>query len=92
MTLLSEPETTALIKKLAEFPEQVEDATRLLEPFRIFDYLRELAQVFHKFYTIHRVVTNDAALTDARLILVDAVRIVLRNGLAVLGVHAPEKM
>lgn len=92
MTLLSEPETTALIRKLAEFPEQVENAGRLLEPFRIFDYLRELAQVFHKFYTVHRVVTDDAALTGARLILVDAVRIVLRNGLSVLGVHAPEKM
>ncbi len=92
MTLLSEPETTALIKKLAEFSEQVEDACRLLEPFRIFDYLRELAQVFHKFYTFHRVVTDDTRLTDARLILVDAVRIVLKNGLTALGVHAPEKM
>lgn len=90
--LLTEPETVALIKKLAEFPDQIASAARLLEPFRIFDYLRELAQVFHKFYSIHRVVTSDAALTDARLMLADAARIVFRNGLMALGVNAPEKM
>ncbi|MBI4430923.1 MAG: arginine--tRNA ligase [Candidatus Omnitrophica bacterium] len=92
LTLLKELETMALVKKLSEFPEQIADAARLLEPYRVFDYLRELAQVFHKFYTLHRVVTDDLALTDARLILVDAARIVFRNGLNILGVRAPEKM
>ncbi len=54
--------------------------------------LREIAAQFHKFYALHRVVTEDQALTAARLLLVEGVRIVLRNGLMTLGVTPPEKM
>ena len=58
----------------------------------LFDYLRELAASFHKFYALHRVVSDDPSLTQARLLLTHCVRLVLRNGLTVLGVSAPKKM
>lgn len=90
--LLKAPEETELIKKLQEYPEILERAAESLEPYRMVDYLREIAAQFHKFYAIHRVVTEDPELTAARLLLVDGVRIVLRNGLLTLGVTPPEKM
>ena len=81
-----------LIKKLREYPEVLLHAAQMLEPYRLVESLREIAGVFHKFYALHRVVTENQELTTARLLLVDGVRIVLRNGLAALGVSHPEKM
>ncbi len=89
---LSAPEEKELIKKLEEYPEILIAAAEGLEPYRIVEYLRELAAQFHKFYAMHRVVTEDEELTAARLLLADCVRIVLRNGLETLGVSHPEKM
>lgn len=89
---LSAPEEKELTKKLQDYPEILISAVEGLEPYRVVEYLRDLAAQFHKFYTLHRVVTEDEELSAARLLLVDAVRIVLRNGLAVLGVSHPEKM
>ena len=89
---LGAPEEVELVKKLQEFPEVLVGASQSLEPYRVVEYLREVAAVFHKFYALHRVVTEDRELTAARLLLVDGVRIVLRNGLAVLGVSHPETM
>lgn len=89
---LNQPEETALVKKLAEFPSTLLQASQNLEPYRIVEYLRELAAAFHKFYSLHRVVTEDQELTNARLLLADGVRIVLRNGLELLGVSQPQKM
>ena len=77
---------------MLEYPDALKQAAEYLEPYRVVDYLRELAALFHKFYTLHRVVSDDRALTKARLLLVDCVRMVLRNGLGVLGVSAPAKM
>lgn len=90
--LLKAPEEAELMKKLQEYPEVLAHAAEGLEPYRVVEYLRELAAQFHKFYTFHRVVTEDEELTRARLLLAGAVRIVLRNGLAVLGVSPPETM
>ena len=56
------------------------------------NYLFELASLFHKFYTECRVISDDLALSQARLALIDAVRIVIANGLKVLGISAPEHM
>ena len=63
-----------------------------LEPHLIATYLLELAQVFQTYYNDHQFLVDDAAVRDARLALATAVRQVLRNGLALLGVQAPEAM
>ena len=89
---LAAPEEVDLLKKLGEFPEILIHAAQSLEPYRVVEYLRDLAMQFHKFYALHRVVTEDQERTAARLLLVDGVRIVLRNGLALLGISQPEKM
>ena len=89
---LDNPESTWLLKLLAKFPEEISDAAHTCEPHRIATYLLRLAQAYHKFYTEHRVLSDDAASTATYLALCDAVRIVLKNGLALLGVSAPERM
>jgi arginyl-tRNA synthetase len=92
LTLLWEPEETALAKYLVSFPELIEGAARDLEPHRLTAFLLELAGRFHAFYHHHRVVTEDTALTQSRLYLIQALRAVFRNGLTLLGVSAPETM
>ena len=89
--LVSAHEAT-LLKQLMEFPEIVEGAARDLAPHNIAFYLKEFAGEFHSYYNAERFLVEDAALTRARLALALAVRQVLRNGLALLGVTAPEKM
>jgi arginyl-tRNA synthetase len=89
---LESEEALALMKLLARFPEEVADAADNFEPHRVTTYLMRLAQSFHKYYTEHQVITDDAELTASNLALSDAVRIVMANGLRLLGVSAPEKM
>ncbi|MFQ5586101.1 MAG: arginine--tRNA ligase [Thermodesulfobacteriota bacterium] len=81
-----------IIRHIASFPEMVRGAALSLEPHRITFYLQELAGKFHPYYNRNRIVTDDTALTAARLYLCSAIQVVLRNGLALLGVSAPEKM
>lgn len=90
--LLKEPEELALIKQVMDFPELALGAATSREPHRITVYLQDLAGVFHNFYHQHRVVTLDEPLTQARLCLVEAVRVVMRHGLYLIGVTAPERM
>jgi len=85
-------ETVALLKLMARFPEEVYDAATTLEPHRITVYCMRLAQAYHKFYTEHRVLTDDSDRTQSYLTLCDGVRIILKNALALLGVSAPERM
>lgn len=85
-------EELTLIKRLLQFPDLVSGAARALEPHRVAYYLQELAAAFHPYYNRHRVISGDRALTDARLALARAVGQVVRNGLDLLGVSAPEKM
>lgn len=92
LTLLKETEEMTLIKKLLEYPDVISKAAHFLEPHRVSTYLQELAASFHRFYHHHQVVSNDAELTKARLLLAEGTRIVLANGLALLGVSAPERM
>ena len=89
---LASQEESELIGCLSQFSEYLVQASRTLEPYRLADYLRQVATCFHKFYSCHRVVTEDKELTQARLLLADATRIVLRNGLALLGIAHPESM
>ncbi len=89
---LVEPEEIGLIKAMCRYPEVVRQSAATLEPHRITYFLMSLATAFHAYYNKHRVLTDEAELTGARLYLVDAVRKVIRNGLDLLGVDAPEKM
>jgi arginyl-tRNA synthetase len=89
---LAAPEEAALVRKLATFPEVVRGAAAAREPHRIPTFLMETAAEFHRFYHACRVVGDDAAESRARLLLAAATRHVLRNGLALLGVSAPERM
>ena len=89
---LAEPETEALLRALASFPSLVAGAGKAREPHRITIYLKELAAKFHAFYHHHRVVTSDAERTAARLLLTRATGAVVKRGLGLLGVSAPEAM
>ncbi len=89
---LETPEEMDLIKRISEFPDCLIRSSQSLEPYGLSEYLRELAASFHKFYTFHRIVTEDEGLTTARLLLVDATRLVLKNGLELLGISQPETM
>jgi arginyl-tRNA synthetase len=89
---LTLPEEQSLIKRLLQFPHVVEGAARALEPHRIAYYLQELAGLFHPYYNRYRVISDDLGLTQARLALAAGVGQVVRNGLDLLGVSAPEKM
>lgn len=86
------PSEAALLLKLGAFPEMLAAAARDLAPHDVAFYLRELSSAFHSYYAAERFLTDDAELTQARLALLAATAQVLRNGLAVLGVGAPEKM
>lgn len=92
LELLSEPETEALLRALASFPSLLAAAARSREPHRIPQYLKELAAKFHAFYHFHRVVGTDPDQTAARLLLTRATGAVLKRGLGLLGVSAPEAM
>lgn len=90
--LLKEEAELALMRKLADFPNEIASAAEFMSPHRIARYLHDLAGLFHSFYNSHRVITEDEELSQARLVLVNCVRIVLRNALGLLGLTAPEKM
>jgi arginyl-tRNA synthetase len=89
---LNTAEDVRLIKALASYPEVVRASALALAPHRIAFYLMELASQFHAYYNKHRVLGEDAELTHGRLCLVLAVKNVIRNGLNLLGVGAPDQM
>jgi len=90
--LLNTPLAITLMKLIAKFPEEITDAAESFEPHRIASFLIKIAQSYHRFYTEHRILGDDINSTQTYLILSDAVRIVIRNGLKILGVSAPESM
>lgn len=90
--LLKQPAEIALLRQLAKFPELLEDITGNLAVHLLPQYCRELADSFHRFYEQVRVISDDKNTSQARLALVQAVRIVLRNSLKLMGVSAPERM
>jgi arginyl-tRNA synthetase len=90
--VLSEPEEQALIKALLDFPPVVESAAETLEPQRVATYLLETARLAHLWYHKHHVLEQAEDVTSARLALARGAQIVLRNGLGILGITAPERM
>jgi len=92
LSLLRSEEELALIKEIIRLPQVIEGAALALEPHRMTGYLRDVATAFHQFYHKRRVVTRGPASTAARLALIDATRMVLRNALHIIGVSAPARM
>ncbi len=90
--LLVEEEERDLMRKLSQFPDVVEGAARALEPHRITYYLSELASLFHGYYNRFRVLVEDEGVRNARFALCKAVKVVIAEGLRLLGVSAPEVM
>ena len=88
---LSDPEAFEILRLLYNFPERVNEAADKYEPFIISRFLVALAQAFNKFYNSHQILTGDD-MQDARLALVDSVRVVLESGLKLLGIAAPRRM
>ena len=92
LSLLTAPREASLLAKLAEYPEMLEKALDELGPHQVAFYLRDLAGELHSYYNAERVLVDDEALKRARLALYLATRQVIRNGLSLIGVSAPEKM
>ena len=92
LNLLIEEEEQALLKKLHKFEEEVLYSAENYEPQKICAYLEDLAAAFHKFYTFRRILGSEKNIAEARLALAVATKIVIKNGLTILGVSAPEKM
>ena len=92
LELLNEPHEQSLMKTLARYPEVLQNAALNSEPHQLTHYLRELANELHSYYNAHQFLVDDSNLTDARLKLITATRQVLRNGLKLIGISAPEKM
>jgi arginyl-tRNA synthetase len=90
--LLIQPEEQQLIKKMNLFPEEVLKCAELYESHHICSYLEELAAIFHKFYTFHRIIGSEKDLAEARITLILAVKNVIHNGLSILGVGSPQRM
>ncbi|MBU0482200.1 MAG: arginine--tRNA ligase [Proteobacteria bacterium] len=92
LQLLVEPEELALLKSMAGWPELVRSAAMDLEPHRVIFYMQDLAAQFHSYYNKHRILSEDLELSKARLWLAEGLKIILRNGLHLIGVGAPESM
>ena len=92
-TLLTSDKEQDLLKQVAEFPSVIADAAEKEAPYRITQYVYDLATMLHSFYNAEKVINEDnLALTEARMALMIAVRITIANALKLLGVNAPEKM
>jgi arginyl-tRNA synthetase len=92
LALLTAPTELALMTKLAEYPDMLSNAATGLAPHDVAFYLRDLAGAFHSYYAAERFLVDDVELGRARVALLTATAQVLRSGLALLGVSAPEKM
>jgi len=93
LEILNKEKEIFLIKKILQFPQILNICLKTLDPYMLTVYLQEISEAFHKFYDEHRVLGNDnLCLTQARLALIQATRIVIATGLELLGVSQPEKM
>ena len=92
LALLVETQEKALMTTLSRYPELIELAANNRAPQHLVHYLRDVANDFHTYYNAHAFIVDDEKLRDARLVLIAATRVVIANGLTILGVSAPEKM
>ena len=92
LNLLTSEEEQVLLKKLHKFEEEVLYSAENYEPQKICAYLEDLAAAFHKFYTFRRILGSEKNIAEARLALAVATKTIIKNGLTILGVSAPERM
>jgi arginyl-tRNA synthetase len=92
LMLLTAPEEINLIRKLAEYPDEIRISAQTLEPSRLTRYVTDVASLFHSFYTECRVKGEEENLMKARLLLVSAAKTVIKNVLDILSISAPERM
>jgi len=92
LAMLAEPQEKSLMTALSRYPEVIDLAATNRAPQHVVHYLRDMANDFHTYYNAHAFIVDDDKLRDARLVLISATRTVIANGLAILGVSAPEKM
>ena len=92
LALLTEEKEIGLIKKILSFPVTVEEASNTMSPHKVAFYLQELAAIFHSYYKNTKVLVEDDELSKARVLLLSSIKIVLINGLNLLGVSSPERM
>lgn len=92
LSRLGEPHEESLMRTISRYPEIVELAAANRAPHHLVHYLRDLANDFHTYYNAHTFIVDDAALRDARLVLISAARGVIASGLQLLGVSAPQSM
>lgn len=81
-----------ILRKIADFPEEIAISARTLAPQRIAHFVLDLAGLFHSFYNHHRVLNDNQELQDARLLLMETIRITIKNALTIVGVSAPDQM
>jgi arginyl-tRNA synthetase len=89
---LTEPQEIQLVKRLIAYPESVQQCAMQRAPHALVHYLRDLANDFHTYYSAHQFIVEDVELRAARVNLALATQIVIRNGLDLLGVSAPDTM
>ena len=92
LNLLIAPEEQLLLRKLHQFKNEIFLSAHFYETHRVCSYLEELAAAFHKFYTFCRIIGSEKKLAEARISLAEATKVVIKNGLSILGVSAPERM
>ena len=92
LKLLIEPNEIKLLRALSRYPEVIESSARLRAPHQLAHYLQALATDFHAYYNSQQFLVDDENIRNARLNLILATRIVLANGLELLGISAPETM
>jgi len=86
------PEEMQILRRIADFPQEISVAAHTMAPQRIARYLLDLAGLFHSFYNHQRVLNENRPLQDARLVLMETIRITIKNGLRIIGVSAPDQM
>jgi arginyl-tRNA synthetase len=90
--LLTLPEEIEIMKKLLSFPEIIRESALSLSPHKLAFYMQEIASDFHIYYNRNRIISDDPMLSNARLYLISCIKTVIKNGLRLLGVSAPERM
>ena len=92
LSLLNTDIELEIINNLISFPDCIKEVANKLEPQIIINYLQNIALQFHRFYSKNKVLTDDKELSKSRLLLIKSIKIVLRNGLDIIGISHPERM